>query len=396
MTGLKPGVTRAKRYVDMNAQVKERNDHRVSSQWFSRPADQRFLDLNSMHATCLASANGSETRVIDSNQVQVIASNDDPDNLRLIMPGERANQEQSIVDPSHWSFGQLCGLVGAPASYLRKLPAPVAGINLQYGLVNHRAEKIKAYSTVNGSVHLRAVTGPEYGRIYDHEVVNAVRKIAGDGVNDTNWRVPGIFGRPLDAVTKENTTLYASDRDVFIFLVDEQHPIVIGKLPNGNDDIVYRGFYVWNSEVGSRSFGIATFLYRGVCQNRIIWGQRDFQEISYRHSKGAPDRFMRSTAPALQQYSNASTDRLIAGIKTAQETIVARSDEQREAFLQSRGFTKAETKKILDRVLDEEGHKPRSIWDMVQGITAVARDIQNQDSRVDLELKASKLLAKVA
>jgi hypothetical protein len=36
------------------------------------------------------------------------------------------------------------------------------------------------------------------------------------------------------------------------------------------------------------------------------------------------------------------------------------------------------------------------VWDFVQGITAVARDIQHQDARVDMELKASKLLAKVA
>lgn len=276
------------------------------------------------------------------------------------------------------------------------MPAKISAINLQYGLLNHRAEKVKAYSTINGAVHLKAVTGPEYGRIFDYEVVDAVRKIAGDGVGQTDWRVPGIFGKPLDAITKENTTLYASDRDVFVFLVDEQHPIVIGKLDNGNDDVVYRGFYVWNSEVGSRSFGIATFLYRGVCQNRIIWGQRDFQEIRYSHTKGAPDRFMRSTAPALQQYSNASTDRLLAGIKSAQAAVVASNDESRETFLQGRGFTKAETKKILDRVLMEEGHEARSVWDMVQGITAVARDLPHQDARVDLELKASKLLAKVA
>lgn len=374
----------------------EKNDHRVSSQWYNRPSDQRFVDLNSMFTSCFNSADRSETRIIDSNKVHVQANRDDADTLKLVLPPENQYKEVATVEPSHWAFGQLCGLVGAPASYLRKMPAAISAINLQYGLSNHRAEKIKAYSTINGSVHLRAVTGPEYGRIYDYEVVDAVRKIAGNGVDETHWRVPGIWGKPLDAVTKENTTLFASDRDVFIFLVDEQNPIVIGKLPNGDDDVVFRGFYTWNSEVGSRSFGIATFLYRTVCANRIIWGQREFQEITFRHSKGAPDRFMHSAAPALEQYANAGTDSLIAGIKAAQEAVVAKNDDQRENYLQSRGFNKAQTKKILDAVLTEEGHEANSVWDFVQGITAVARDIDHQDSRVGLELKASRLLAKVA
>lgn len=391
MTGPRPGVTRV-----IEDKIMEKNDHRVSSQWYNRPSDQRFVDLNSMFTSCFNSADRSETRIIDSNKVHVQANRDDADTLKLVLPPENQYKEVATVEPSHWAFGQLCGLVGAPASYLRKMPAAISAINLQYGLSNHRAEKIKAYSTINGSVHLRAVTGPEYGRIYDYEVVDAVRKIAGNGVDETHWRVPGIWGKPLDAVTKENTTLFASDRDVFIFLVDEQNPIVIGKLPNGDDDVVFRGFYTWNSEVGSRSFGIATFLYRTVCANRIIWGQREFQEITFRHSKGAPDRFMHSAAPALEQYANAGTDSLIAGIKAAQEAVVAKNDDQRENYLQSRGFNKAQTKKILDAVLTEEGHEANSVWDFVQGITAVARDIDHQDSRVGLELKASRLLAKVA
>jgi hypothetical protein len=52
----------------------------------------------------------------------------------LIVPG----QDQPVA-PTHWSFGQLCSLVGAPATYMRQLPAPL-GINLQHGLLSHRAE----------------------------------------------------------------------------------------------------------------------------------------------------------------------------------------------------------------------------------------------------------------
>lgn len=33
-------------------------------------------------------------------------------------------------------------------------------------------------------MELRAVTGPDYGRIYDHELVEAVQRIAGNGTGD--------------------------------------------------------------------------------------------------------------------------------------------------------------------------------------------------------------------
>ncbi|WP_430324049.1 hypothetical protein, partial [Salmonella enterica] len=87
------------------------------------------------------------------------------------------------------------------------------------------------------------------GRIWDHELVGAVMRFAGDGTGDTRWKVPGLLDwstmrhNPFVEVTKETTTLYASDRDVFLFLVDDAHPIEAGRLPNGEPDLYFRGFY---------------------------------------------------------------------------------------------------------------------------------------------------------
>ncbi|AOW49721.1 hypothetical protein A4R89_10165 [Acetobacter ascendens] len=93
-------------------------------------------------------------------------------------------------------------------------------------------------------------------------------------------------------ITKETTMLYASDRDAFLLLVDDTHPIEAGRLPNGDSDLYFRGFYAWNSEVGSKSVGIASFYLRGVCQNRILWGVENFEQITIQHSKFAASRFM--------------------------------------------------------------------------------------------------------
>ncbi|MBB6467955.1 hypothetical protein HNQ96_003838 [Aminobacter lissarensis] len=308
-------------------------------------------------------------------------------------------QEQPIA-PTHWSFGQLCSLVGAPATYMRLLPAPLAGINLQHGLLSHRAELMKTLETEDGRVELRAVTGPDYGRIWDHELVAAVMKIAGNGTGDTMWKVPGVLDwatmthNPFVDITKDTTTLYASDRDVFLFLVDDTHPIEAGRLPNGDPDLYFRGFYCWNSEVGSKTLGIASFYLRAVCMNRNLWGVEGFEEISIRHSKFAALRFAYEAAPALTSFANSSATPFVVGIKAAREKIVARSDEDRENFLRKRGFSKAETGKIIEAVLQEEGRPPESVFDFVQGMTAHARTKAHQDSRLELEGRAKSLLEK--
>lgn len=373
------------------------NIGRVSSEWFSRPDDERYLSLTELYDAVKFRADRAKARTVESRAVRVEASRDDAERLSLIVPG----QEQPIA-PTHWSFGQLCSLVGAPAKYLRELPAPLAGINMQHGLLNHRAELVKTLETEDGRVELRAVTGPDYGRIWDHELVAAVMKIAGNGVGDTMWKVPGVLDwatmmhNPFVDVTKDTTTLYASDRDVFLFLVDDTHPIEAGRLPNGDPDLYFRGFYCWNSEVGSKTLGIASFYLRAVCMNRNLWGVEGFEEISIRHSKFAAQRFAHEAAPALTSFANSSPAPFVAGIKAARERIVARTDEDRESFLRKRGFSKAETGKIIETVLQEEGRPPESIFDFVAGMTAHARNKPHQDTRLELEAKAKTLLEKAA
>ena len=370
---------------------------RVSSEWFSRPDDERYLSLGALYEAVRARAARATARTVETKALRVEASRDDGERLALIVPGR-----DEPVAPTHWSFGQMCSLVGAPASYLRQLPAPLAGINMQHGLLSHRAELVKTLEADEGRVELRAVTGPDYGRIWDHELVAAVMKIAGQGTGDTRWKVPGLLDwssmthNPFVEVTKDTTTLYASDRDVFLFLVDDTHPIEAGHLPNGDPDLYFRGFYCWNSEVGSKTLGIASFYLRAVCMNRNIWGAEGFEEISIRHSKFAGHRFAHQAAPALERFADSSPMPFLAGIRAAREQIVARKDEDREAFLRKRGFSKGETDRIIATVLDEEGHPPSSIYDFVQGITALARTKPHQDARLELEAKAAKLLSAVA
>jgi hypothetical protein len=178
---------------------------------------RRYLSLTELHAAVRCRAERSRTRTVESAAIRVEANRHNSERLTLTLPGEAAP-----LAPTHWSFGQLASMVGAPPTYLRQLPAPLAAINLQYGLTSNRAEQIKTLEVEDGRVELRAVTSPDYGRIFDQELVAAVQRIAGNGTGDTRWKVPGVLDwstgvyNPRMDVTKSTTTLYASDRDVFL------------------------------------------------------------------------------------------------------------------------------------------------------------------------------------
>jgi hypothetical protein len=100
--------------------------------------------------------------------------------------------------------------------------------------------------------------------------------------------------------------------------------------------------------------------------------------------------------PALTRFANSSPAPFVNTIKAARTQIVARTDKDRADFLRKRNFSRSDTAKIIETVLAEEGHPPASLFDFVQGITALARDKTHQDARLDLETQAKKLLDRAA
>lgn len=363
----------------------------ASAQWASRPDDQRFLTLDALSDAVARRRQLSHDRVL---RMDTLSLGHDDHNLFL------SGHNGAAVHFTHWSFGQLAASVGAPAAYLRKLPPAVAEINLEYGLkfggaAREESKLLYTYGDDGRPVgEARAFTSPTYGRIWDQQIVDAVRRMNADG----RWTVPTPFktadgSRTSDGfvVDKRSTTLYASDRDVFMFLVDERNPILV------DDQAYFRGFYTWNSEVGKATFGVSTFLYSYVCANRIIWGAHDVEELRIRHTASAPDRFIEEATPALMALSDSSPQPIINAIRKAKETKIADKPSQVEKWLAEKGFGKLEaaTGIALAARGGDTGSSgdPTNVWDLVQGGTAAARAITHQDSRLELEKKWSALLS---
>lgn len=368
----------------------------VSEQWATRPDDQKFTSLSALRAQVADWAERSFTEACDPGHMKVIGGEDGT--LQLLA-------KDRTLDLTHYSFQQIASIASAPANYLRNIPAQLAAVNLNYGLRAAKQTSQSLYLMDGGAGDLmRGITSSRYGRILDRDVVDAVMKVAGDGTGDTRWKVPGTIDwggkhgvtyNPNVEITTQNTTLYASDRDVFLFLVDDMHPIEVGKLADGSPDLMFRGFYVWNSEVGDKTFGVATMYLRGVCQNRNLWGVEGFNEVTFKHTSGAPDRFVEKAAPALEAFSEGSTTKLIEGVKAAKGAIVSKDDEERIDFLAKFGFSERQAKELITTAVAEEGRPQESVWDHAQAITAHARKADLQENRLKMEAVAGKMLDKV-
>jgi hypothetical protein len=372
----------------------------VSKQWASRPDDERFVGLLPLLAQMESWKAEAKALVVANRDLRCVPV-EDTEHTGLALEVKRHNLPTAI--PTHWSFGQLCGLAKAPAGYLRSLPSEMAADCVNFGLQTRDVEEAGILLRQNGHLTATACTGPKYGRIWNRDVVKAMVKAFGDGLTGS-FRVPGEFGAKVE-ITKRNTTIYASDRDMFICLVDEDNRIEIPGRRADRMGSFARGLIVWNSEVGAATFGVASFLFDFMCCNRIIWGGSHYQEIKFRHTPGAPHRFVEEVAPRLITYGEAlseqSGERDANLIKAAMTTKIGsgksrdKKAEDVDRFLAQR-FTGAQAKAIKLAHEEDEGRPIETIWDVAVGATAYARSIPYQDERVKVERAAGQIVESVA
>ena len=360
----------------------------ASRQWSTRPADERFTSLTAMQSHMIDIRNRAAGRVVSSRDIVATPSDD---HRGLTIAGKSGVQ----YAPSNWAFGQLAQLAGAPAGYLRDLPSELAADCVNFGL--NAARDIADIGILiergEGLGTLRAATGPRYGRIWNSDIVSGLVDRCGDGISG-DWRVPGEFKRDV-VVTKANTTLFAGDRDMFVFLADEKNRIEIPNRRNGQPGSLARGFFVWNSEVGSKTFGISTFLFDYVCSNRMVWGAKDVTTMLIRHTASAADRYQEKIEPTLDALMIAANDYSETAAKPLQDRILAAQNakisDKLDAFLATR-FNRKQATAMKAVHMEEEGRPIESLWDVTTAATAYARGINYQDDRVAIETEAGKIL----
>lgn len=363
-------------------------------QWSTRPDDERFVSIDAMLAHYQHERDHSRAVVIDTGRIEAqpaaAGTTIDHKGLQIVGPSG------TPYVPTNWAFRQLCQLasgpqdVGTPSGYLATLPSPIAADCLNYGLrfKRERSDVGLLLRQANGGPgELRAATGPRYGRVWQAEVLETLKRDL-----DPSWAVPGEFGKAV-AITKANTTLYGSDRDMFVFLADEQNRIEIpGRRESATGSSLTgslaRGFFLTNSETGKSKLKLCAFYFDYVCCNRFVWGVEGFQEVDIRHTAGAPDRWLAEMQPALLEYANKGTAKLSDAIERARH---AKIEEDLNTFLGSRFGARKVPALVAVHEL-EEGRPIETLWDAATAVTAYAKTVPWQDDRVELERAAGDLL----
>lgn len=356
----------------------------ASAEWAARPPDERFLTLEDLAAFVYMRNELSTDVDVKYRDLRVM---DVPGTNELMLTSP------TLANPigfTHFSFDKLAEYCTAPVGHLRRMSARgstrLAAEVYNEALANQdtwAGETMSAY--VYDNAKLRTMTSTKFGRIFDTEVVKCVQDLSFDGA----WSVPlQAYG---GVNSEEATTLYAGDRDVFMFLVNEKDPIEV------DGQVFYRGFYVYNSELGDKKFGLSSFLYERVCANRIIWGARDIKNFEIKHIENAPARFMEEARPVLAALASASAEPVEAMLRKARNFEVAANVEDATTWLRDRGFGLKEAGAAVllagTGVAGTTGN-PTSLLSLVEAGTAACRSIENTDKRLGQEARWSNLLAR--
>lgn len=356
-------------------------------QWANRPADERFTSLDQLHNHCSDVKNISrETPNVTLRELGVIAGRPDLNS---------SDTEPFLIGPTgttarftHHSFGQFCRVVGAPASYMRELPAELVAENMNHSLrtsdrvmTEDGARSGKLLFSKNGDLKLRAVTGDGYTRIWNSDITSRLLRFV---QQYTDWQ-------PAPAAFDGSRGLYAGDKDVFAFLVNNNRPI-FDSLPGGG---LGRGFFVSNSEVGDASFRLTTFMYEYICGNHRVWGAKGVYDLRIPHVGNADDRAFRSLGVELRKYTDAATGEDVRKIEACRKfKLGSTKDEVLDAAFGLRVISRAKLEQAYDLAVAHSDWygDPRSAWGLTGGLTEIARDLPNADERVVMDRAAGKIM----
>lgn len=380
------------------------NLYAASSQWASRPADERFWTLQDLHAACVASRDGSATAQVAAKDLRLEANGP---TLALI------GQTGTPAQLTHYAFGQLARSIQAPADYLRELPTNIAADAMNAGLARFAptmSERNVLFHK-NGALTVRAIVSEVYERVWNADVCRFLLKLGEEGWKAPAGRHPGIAGVQSRIATDADilpgqinihagdaiapSGLYASDHDMFAFLVSPDHII-----EDGAGGALMRGCFFRNSEVGDGSLVVTFFRMQNVCGNHIVWGAEGVHEIRVRHVGADPMRkALAGFEGELRRFSDSAPEEERM-IHSARRMVLGHTKEEvLDAIIKyARGHSLPIARKRVDEAYEitakhEDWYgSPRTLWGVVAGLTHGSQSTGYADQRNDVDRAAGQLL----
>ncbi len=340
----------------------------------TRAADERYSTLKELHEVTSARREASVASTVSPNALRFSVSDDN-----VVLQGG-----QSLAIPTHWALTQLCdsNMLDVPAPFIRRIPGELAAENLNWA-AQHAPREAMSMVWANGSMPgiVRCFTSPGYGRVWDNDFVNIIRTLTQDETN--GWHRP-----PAYTDDKYPSGYYASDRNVFMFCVNEDKQI-----DNGKNGGMNRGFFAWNSEVRQLSWGLSAFLYERVCGNHLVWGAETLFQVRGIHmGKEINSRVVRELTTTLTKYLDAAPQEQII-INAAREKQVAAKRDEAVTWLRQKtfGWNDSQATRIVEKA-EENGDDPTKLYSLVYAATQVSQERGYTDERTNMDRKAGRML----
>ena len=268
-----------------------------------------------------------------------------------------------------WSFGQFCRLAGVAKETVNRLrPETARQVFLETMPRSNRPLQLFTERD-----RIRSIHGTGYTRLYNADVVEMVR---GTAVG---------FGPPQKAFNGA-TGLYAGEQDMFCFLID---PLGWTEIEG---EAFAPGFFVWNSEVGRRSLGVQTFWLQAVCQNHIVWDAVEVVDFSRKHTASVTESLdeMRRLIESLVRKRDERKDAFAKVIAKAMQETLGEDAEEALKRLAEHGVNRRLAKQALE-IARQRGRF--TIFSLVDALTRLSGEIQCAGDRLEVDQKASALLA---
>lgn len=389
----------------------------ANHQWSTRPADERFWTI--AEAKAARAATRARSFDVDRPVTDLRAEAIDGD-VRIL------SRKGNPAELTHHAFGQLATLAGAPAAYLRRLPATLVAQNLNHGLkalggtteqVSLMLEGTAAQDKASApALTLRALTSQKYSRIWDTEFLDLCARLEHQG-----WRPPPA--RPSPAAPNGRTRLataedvlktrtlaglsiqegdvigpagvYCGDRDAFVFLIDDRQMV-----SDGFRGGLARGVFLWNSEVGAKSIGAMTFYFDTICGNHFVHGVSGMQSVRFSHVGSVQTRWADASKrirAAGQAYDPKGLELFLAKCRaltiatTRTEVIdtVAEVARAKRLPILTAGLL-ADAYDAAARRTEDYG-APNTAWGLVSGLTQVSQLQVHSEDRVEIDRAAGRL-----
>jgi hypothetical protein len=338
---------------------------KASRELFSRTPDERFSSFDTLLAHCQQ----QKERSTEFWQVsQNLRIEQQADGLRLRLE----DTEDVNLSLSDWSFSQLCKLCGVHKETVNKISSETAS-RVFRDTMPHSRKPLQVYAAADTAL---AVHGSTYSRLFDAEVLEAVREAAPDFT-------------PPPAGLGGATGLYAGEQDMFAFGIDPNGWVEIG------GENFAPGFFVWNSEVGRRSVGVQTFWYQEICQNHIVWDAIEVVELKRRHIGNVQEALddVRGAIAQLVKKRDERRDSFASGIRLAMETPFGSDAEEVHKLLGKHGISSRLAEQVVQLVGDRA---PYTVFGVVDALTRIAGRYENAGDRLIVDQKAASLLSLTA